>query len=88
MLRTSGKRQTITSEKSITGVAATDTALWRLSLVLKEIAESVVREDEEKTSVELIAGALPYVATIKQRKGVIESAVIKTSAQSPKKGRC
>lgn len=33
------------SRKSITGDAATDSALWRLSLVLKEIAESTANND-------------------------------------------
>jgi len=32
-------------DKSITGDAATDSALWRLSLVLKEIAESTITKE-------------------------------------------
>jgi hypothetical protein len=40
MLRTSRKRQNRTGGRIITGDAATDSLLWRLSLVLKEIAES------------------------------------------------
>jgi len=33
------------NERSITGDAATNNALWRLSLVLKEIAESTITKE-------------------------------------------
>ena len=51
MLRTSGRRQTSTGEKIITGNAATDSAFLRLAHVLREIAESAVNGKEEATGV-------------------------------------
>ena len=52
MSRTCGKRHNKEIKKGITGDTATDSALQRLSAVLKEIAESAVEEDKEKTPVE------------------------------------
>jgi hypothetical protein len=49
MLTAPMKRQTSTREKSITGGAVTDRALWRLSLVLKEIAESTNAQESVVT---------------------------------------
>ena len=69
MLSTSGKRQARTSDRRISGTAATDTAFYRLSLVLKEIADSVVGGDREKTSVELTAGSSAMCANDRTEEG-------------------
>jgi len=64
MSRTYGKSQNKVIKKSTTGDTAIDNALWRLSLVLKEIAESTLEENEEKTPVESTArGRRPHRKT-------------------------
>jgi len=58
------------SEKSITGDAATDSALWRLSLVLKEIAESTITRDSIVSNNPKLPAAQVIKKALKSKKEV------------------
>jgi len=69
------------SDKSITGNAATESAFWRLSLVLKEIAESAVNDKEEAAGVKSYTRVPKMRNSKKTTERGCKNAIVKASAR-------